>query len=308
MRITSDGALAFGGAAYTGDSGQVLTSAGDSAVPTWENAGGGGSSPWTTSGDNIYRDSKVNIGTGNVFNSGSECLTLAASSTTTTLADMDGPDLTIRNYDDTTGNYGSVRFMSYASTAINSAIVGITTNHDEGYGELAFMTRTGTPGGSSTFSEQMRITEDGAILNYGATMSVTTETANAASCDVTENGQDQMLILNIPTLDQDYTINIPDPAAVPAGRKLIIAPLDARIATNAGSYELKITAGGGKIATTQSLVYEGNDVATLNASVVYVSAIGSGEAAVTLQLTSDGENFWVDTGAFDAGSGEGWTT
>ena len=210
MRITSDGALAFGGAAYYGTSGQVLTSAGSSAVPTWEDAGGGGggnlttkgdlevyttsqtrlavgdddkvltadssaasgvawkdasaaSNYWIESGTYLYRDSKVGIGTGNVVNTGGECLTLAASSTTTTLADMDGPDLTIRNYDDTTGNYGSVRFMSYASTAINSAIVGITTNHDEGYGELAFMTRTGTPGGSSTFSEQMRIDEDGKV-------------------------------------------------------------------------------------------------------------------------------------------------
>jgi hypothetical protein len=41
MRITSDGALGFGGENF-GTSGQVLTSAGSAAVPTWETSSGGG--------------------------------------------------------------------------------------------------------------------------------------------------------------------------------------------------------------------------------------------------------------------------
>ena len=43
MRITSTGALAFGGATNYGTSGQVLTSAGSSSVPTWTTISAGGS-------------------------------------------------------------------------------------------------------------------------------------------------------------------------------------------------------------------------------------------------------------------------
>ena len=64
MRITSAGGISFGssGTAY-GTSGQVLTSNGN-AAPTWEDASGG-SSPWTTSGNNIYNNNSGSVGVNN---------------------------------------------------------------------------------------------------------------------------------------------------------------------------------------------------------------------------------------------------
>ena len=60
MRIAANGAIGIGGANY-GTSGQVLTSNGN-AAPSWQAAGG--SSPWTTSGNNIYNNNSGNVGIG----------------------------------------------------------------------------------------------------------------------------------------------------------------------------------------------------------------------------------------------------
>jgi len=61
MRITSTGALAFGGATNYGTSGQVLTSNGN-AAPTWQSGGGGGASNLNGLSDCLVSGSSFNIG------------------------------------------------------------------------------------------------------------------------------------------------------------------------------------------------------------------------------------------------------
>ena len=62
MRITSSGALAFSGSANYGAAGEVLTSNGN-AAPSWQAAGG--SSPWTTTGNDIYNNNTGSVGINN---------------------------------------------------------------------------------------------------------------------------------------------------------------------------------------------------------------------------------------------------
>ena len=59
MRIASNGAIGIGGTNY-GTAGEVLTSNGN-AAPSWQ-AAGGGSSPWTTTGNDIYNNNTGSVG------------------------------------------------------------------------------------------------------------------------------------------------------------------------------------------------------------------------------------------------------
>jgi len=64
IRLTSTGALAFGGGANYGTAGQVLTSNGNS-LPTWQSAGGGGASNLNGLSDCLVNSSSASFNIGN---------------------------------------------------------------------------------------------------------------------------------------------------------------------------------------------------------------------------------------------------
>ena len=116
--------------------------------------------------------------------------------------------------------------------------------------------------------------EPATIESYGPTMAVITKTTNESSSSVTEDGLDKIINLAIPTLDQNYTLNIPAASAVPAGRKLVITAHD--IQASDGN-TLTITAGGGVIVvpskkfevdTSTDVNFEKDDNAGVTGSAV----------------------------------------
>ena len=119
MRITGDGALAFGGATNYGDSGQVLTSAGSSAVPTWTAAGAGTVTSITPAADS---------GTGTAITT-SGTLTFTGGTNVTT--SVSGTTVTVNSADQYSGTVTSI---------------GVTTNEGLKTSTGSSLTSSGTLG------------------------------------------------------------------------------------------------------------------------------------------------------------------
>jgi hypothetical protein len=159
FRINSSGAFGIGGANY-GTAGQVLTSGGSGAAPTW--AAGGGGSQWTTSGSQIYYNTgNVGIGTASpdTYTDGGKNLTILSSGANSRA------QLAIVGTQVTTNEIlGRITFTNTNSTNTNYrvALIDGKRGSDNNSGYLTFST-----GYTTSPSERMRIEEDGKISFTG---------------------------------------------------------------------------------------------------------------------------------------------
>ena len=176
LRITSTGAFGLSGANY-GTSGQVLTSGGSGAAPTWATSA---SSQWTTSGTSIYY-STGNVGI-NTSVPGSK-LSIQPG-TVTSIGVQNQCGITIENGNGATTNLSQIGF-GYTNTGtttyvpsvmgfVNTATAGSTA------GALFFATREATT--DSVPTERMRIDAAGRVG-----IATTAQTTNLARLQVTHD-------------------------------------------------------------------------------------------------------------------------
>jgi hypothetical protein len=168
LRIASTGAFGLSGANY-GTSGQVLTSGGSGAAPTWTTVGGG-SSQWTTSGTSIYY-STGNVGI-NTSVPGSK-LSIQPG-TVTSIGVQNQCGITIENGNGATTNLSQIGF-GYTNTGTTSyvpSVMGFVNTATAGStaGALFFATREATTDSAPT--ERMRIDAAGRV-GIGTTAATT---------------------------------------------------------------------------------------------------------------------------------------
>ena len=126
-----------------------------------------------------------------------------------------------------------------------------------------------------------------------ASASWTVATVTSGTSTSITGSNDTIVIINNPTLQNNFTVNLPTASSVNAGRKIIIVPLDVQM-SSWGGY-LYITAAGGSIITSY-IIQNGS---TPTSSIYYAGGNSNSEGVVPISLISDGASYWVSVDADD---------
>ena len=191
VTLATTGAVGVGAVPSFGTAGQVLTSQGSGAAPTWA-AGGGGSSQWTTTGSDIY------------YNTGNVGIGIA---TPTSRLQLKGPS-------GSNPNTNGVVFQ-YSTTTSNFGAIGL----DNSSGSLAIMSGAGASIRFHTDSNLQTTNERARIVSTGELLVGTTAAVSGGGVLQVSNGitfpSTQSASSNANTLD-DYEEGTWTAAVVPA--------------------------------------------------------------------------------------------